>query len=221
MEQSVDQRCETVRGTHWPPAGRQVVWSSHGANHLGQRLQRSHQQAGHMDASDPISPKSSCATGAVHISVPGLLGCSLARDDSGMSLHDVLHSRGTICPSYASSVAPQKTEGAGKAGCCDRTRSLVCKIVAQSTHTSHTGTPKHSGIPCAMVLRLIRALVSANCARMCERAVLTNRPSLDLSPSVLEGLESLPGSVGQTRCLPQPEQLHGPFEPGPSKEGSG
>ena len=39
MEQSVDQRYETVRGTHWPPAGRQVVWNSCRANHLGQRLQ--------------------------------------------------------------------------------------------------------------------------------------------------------------------------------------
>jgi hypothetical protein len=36
-----------------------------------------------------------------------------------------------------------------------------------------------------------------------------NRPSLDLSPIVLEGHKSLSGSVGQTRCLPQPEQLHG------------
>src|SRR6202023_2951397 len=54
-----------------------------------------------------------------------------------------------------------------------------------------------------------RALVSAKSARMCERAVLTNRPSLDLSPFVLEGRKSLPGSVGQVRCLPQPEQLHG------------
>src|SRR5204862_7875944 len=44
---------------------------------------------------------------------------------------------------------------------------------------------------------------------MCERAVLTNRPSLDLSPFVLEGRKSLPGSVGQVRCLPQPEQLQG------------
>jgi transposase len=44
---------------------------------------------------------------------------------------------------------------------------------------------------------------------MCERAVHTNRPSLDLSPIVLKGLESLTGSVGQIRCLPQPEQLHG------------
>ena len=44
---------------------------------------------------------------------------------------------------------------------------------------------------------------------MRERAVLTNRPSLDLSPFVLEGHKSLTGSVGQIRCLPQPEQLHG------------
>src|SRR6266436_10074761 len=36
---------------------------------------------------------------------------------------------------------------------------------------------------------LCRALVSAKSARMCERAVLTNRPSLDLSPFVLEGQE--------------------------------
>jgi hypothetical protein len=52
--------------------------------------------------------------------------------------------------------------------------------------------------------------VSGKSARMCERAVLTNRPSLDLSPFVLEGHKSLSGSVGQVRCLPQPEQLHGP-----------
>src|SRR5215475_7192824 len=44
---------------------------------------------------------------------------------------------------------------------------------------------------------------------MCKRAVLTNRPLLDLSPFVLEGRESLSGSVGQIRYLPQPEQLHG------------
>ena len=60
-----------------------------------------------------------------------------------------------------------------------------------------------------MVYSLYRALVSAKSARMCERAVLTNRPSLDLSPIVLKGLESLSGSEGQIRCLPQPEQLHG------------
>jgi hypothetical protein len=54
---------------------------------------------------------------------------------------------------------------------------------------------------------------------MCKRAVLINRPSLDLSPFVLEGRKSLSGSVGQVRCLPQPEQLHGPGAR-TSKEGS-
>ena len=54
---------------------------------------------------------------------------------------------------------------------------------------------------------------------MCERAVLTNRPSLDLIPIVLKGLESLSGSVGQIRCLPQPEQLHG-LRARTSKEGN-
>jgi hypothetical protein len=67
----------------------------------------------------------------------------------------------------------------------------------------------HGASPLTRIANAIRPLVSAKSARMCERAVLTNRPSLDLSPIELEGLESLSGSVGQTRCLPQPEQLHG------------
>ena len=54
---------------------------------------------------------------------------------------------------------------------------------------------------------------------MCERAVLTNRPSLDLSPFVLEGRKSLSGSVGQTGVFLNPNSCMG-FEPGPSKEGS-
>ena len=69
-----------------------------------------------------------------------------------------------------------------------------------------TGSP---GIPHAMVYGFLRALVSAKSDRMCERAALKSRPSLDLSPFVLKGRKSLTGSVGQTRCLPQPEQLHG------------
>ena len=56
MVGSIDPRCETVRGTHWPKEGRVVVWSSRRGNHLGQRSKVPHQQAGHMDASDPIRP---------------------------------------------------------------------------------------------------------------------------------------------------------------------
>src|SRR5258707_714308 len=38
MVGSIDPRCETVRGTHWPNTGRVVVWSSRRGNHLGQRF---------------------------------------------------------------------------------------------------------------------------------------------------------------------------------------
>src|SRR5437879_2687357 len=66
---------------------------------------------------------------------------------------------------------------------------------------------------------LPRALVSAKSARMCERAVLTNRPSLDLIPFVLKGLEP----VGERGTDPvsslNPNSCTG-FEPEPSKEGS-
>jgi hypothetical protein len=90
------------------------------------------------------------------------------------------------------------------------TRSLACEI---KKHTSvvTTGTPNDPGIPARNGFNgFLRDLVSAKSARMCERAVMTNRPSLDLSPFVLKGRKSLTGSVGQIRCLPQPEQLHGP-----------
>jgi hypothetical protein len=44
---------------------------------------------------------------------------------------------------------------------------------------------------------------------MCERAALTNRPSLDLSPIVLEGHKSLSGSVGQTGVFLNPNSCMG------------
>src|SRR5258708_25569202 len=38
MVGSIDPRCETVRGTDWPKAGRVVDWNSRRGNHLGQRF---------------------------------------------------------------------------------------------------------------------------------------------------------------------------------------
>ena len=56
MVGSIDPRCETVRGTHWP---NKVAWLS-GARVaetiLASGPKSPHQQAGHMDASDPIKP---------------------------------------------------------------------------------------------------------------------------------------------------------------------
>ncbi len=67
------------------------------------------------------------------------------------------------------------------------TRSLVRK---SKKHTSKftTGSPNIPAFPARWFYGLFRALVSRRSARMCKRAVLTNRPSLDLSPFVLKGL---------------------------------
>ena len=51
-------------------------------------------------------------------------------------------------------LTPPKTEGAGNAGCMLHPRSRV-QLCAKNTHTSIQEQPEHSGIPCAMALRLI------------------------------------------------------------------
>lgn len=71
-------------------------------------------------------------------------------------------------------------------------------------------TPGSPGIPRAMVLTVSFVLLCLQNLSECANGRFSqNRPSLDLSPFVLEGHMSLTGSVGQIRCLPQPEQLHG------------
>src|ERR1700694_5820513 len=57
VEGSIDPRCETVRGTQWPLKVAGVFGTRVAESHLGQRSKRPHQQAGHMDASDPIRPR--------------------------------------------------------------------------------------------------------------------------------------------------------------------
>jgi hypothetical protein len=89
------------------------------------------------------------------------------------------------------------------------TRSLVCSVLVahECSHHGHAGS---SGIPRAMVLTVSFALLCPRNLPECANGRFsTNRPSLDLSPFVLKGRKSLTGSVGQIRCLPQPEQLHG------------
>jgi hypothetical protein len=67
-----------VRDSPWDPMarkGRWSVWNSRRGKPSWPAVHRPHQQAGHMDASDPIKPqKNSCRTGAVHIWVPALRG---------------------------------------------------------------------------------------------------------------------------------------------------
>ena len=71
MVGSIDPGCETIRGTHWPITGREVVWNSRRGNHLGQRSKAtaSTGRTYGCKRSDQTL-KNSCGTGAVHIWVP-------------------------------------------------------------------------------------------------------------------------------------------------------
>src|ERR1035437_7604676 len=58
MVGSIDPRCETVRGTHWPKGGRRLCLElASRKTILASGKTQPHQQAGHMDASDPIKPE--------------------------------------------------------------------------------------------------------------------------------------------------------------------
>jgi hypothetical protein len=112
-----------------------------------------------------------------------------------------------VSPGLCKSFRPK--EGVGNAGCPVHPQPRVRKWWLECTRVFTASSPENARHPHAMVYGLYRALVSAKSARMCKRAALTSRPSLDLSPFALKGRKSLTGSVGQIRCLPQPEQLHG------------
>ena len=86
-----------------------------------------------------------------------------------------------------------------------RRRSVCTNLAPASERQDHTTSPSATALlvcakdcaqhvtSTAIPLRVRddrdTPLVSAKSARMCERAVLTNRPSLNLSPFVLEGQE--------------------------------
>ena len=63
-------------------------------------------------------------------------------------------SRGSKSPRFACSLSPSKTEGAGKTGCALHPRSRV-HLRTKNAHTSIQVQRRHSGLPCAMALRLI------------------------------------------------------------------
>ena len=57
-------------------------------------------------------------------------------------------------PELCFQFSPQKSEGAGKAGCW-LAPAVSCAIGAEKTHTSIQVSAGASGLPCAMVLRLM------------------------------------------------------------------
>src|SRR5215208_5208597 len=63
------------------------------------------------------------------------------------------HSRGALRPSFTFCFALLLQEGAGKTGCLLHPRSRVRFALNKTAH-EHTGQREHSGLPCAMALRL-------------------------------------------------------------------
>src|SRR5882762_10816856 len=95
-------------------------------------------------------------------------------------------SRGAMRPRFCVYLSP--LEGVGNAGCPLHPRPRVHFVLVERTRVT-TSTPESPDVPARNGFNgFLRALVSAKSARMWERAVLTNRPLLDLSPFVLEGL---------------------------------
>src|SRR5213076_3058431 len=75
MVGSIDPRCETLRGTHWPVKVAGVFGTRVAENHLGQRFKAtaSTGRTYGCKRSDQTL-KNSCGTGAVHIWVPAFAG---------------------------------------------------------------------------------------------------------------------------------------------------
>ena len=100
------------------------------------------------------------------------------------------------------------------------TRGLVCNVCIKMRTRAYRFSGNTPAFPAQWVYGLYRALVSAKSARMCERAALTHRPSLDLIPFVLKGREPVGERGTDPVVFLNPNSCTG-FEPEPSKEGSG
>src|SRR5258706_9864906 len=71
MVGSIDPRCETLRGTHWPVKVAGVFGTRVAENHLGQRSATASIGRTYGCKRSDQTLKNSCGTGAVHISVMG------------------------------------------------------------------------------------------------------------------------------------------------------
>jgi hypothetical protein len=100
-------------------------------------------------------PSSQCAT------APDLRGEDV-QIFSNSAPNTATRSRSAIRPSFAINSLPSHSEGAGNAGRPMRPIAACATIVVERTRVSQV-TPESPGIPRAMVLRLIRALLGDLC----------------------------------------------------------
>src|SRR6266404_198995 len=88
MVGSIDPRCETLRGTHWPVKVAGVFGTRVAENHLGQRSATASTGRTYGCKRSDQTLKNSCGTGAVHIWVPALRSsakCAAPRPAHGYS----------------------------------------------------------------------------------------------------------------------------------------
>ena len=80
-----------------------------------------------------------------------------------MTVDTVSRSRGAFRPSFASSLSLGNQRAQGRPGACC-THGLACDFAQTKSAHEHTGQREHSGLPCAMALRLTSSspLQSAN-----------------------------------------------------------
>src|SRR5258705_10245856 len=78
MVGSIDPRCETLRGTHWPVKVAGVFGTRVAENHLGQRSATASTGRTYGCKRSDQTLKNSCGTGAVHIWVPAFAGTTLS-----------------------------------------------------------------------------------------------------------------------------------------------
>src|SRR5437868_9662611 len=133
-----------------------------------------------------------------------------AASDGGSSLallamtgRAALRSRGMICPRFALAVIPRRERAQGKPGA--QQAPAASHATKKRTSVVATGSPKQSGLPCAMVYGLFRALPG-------DRAFLP--PSLancftNLTPaSGRQDHTALPSAASALRLCAPPRPSH-------------
>ena len=169
MVGSIDPRCETARGTHWP---KKVAWlfgARVAETILASGPKSPHQQAGHMDASDPIKPSKKLlwhggrphmgpgSRGACHRAGrrPDPLAWPGRRGFCTRALTQFSNSRFQIWPripaarcarGFARTVRPGKQRAWGMPG-AQCTRSLACEMEVSTRASSPQVQPDSPGIP--------------------------------------------------------------------------
>src|SRR6185312_8375591 len=112
-----------------------------------------------------------------------------------------------------------KQEGAGKTGCALHPRSRVHLMLWKMRTRAYRFSGNTPAFPAQWLYGLYALLCLQNLAECANGRFSQNRPSLDLSPIVLEGHRACQGAWDRSGVFLNPNSCMG-LEPEQSKEGS-